>query len=321
MAQANPSKRYGVLNVSLAVIMLSWRAKKYYLWRRTKKAIALSTLKDKYIDPLTDFGFKKLFGSEPNKALLIDFLNQILPDRQIQDLSYASGERQGITELDRKAIFDLYCIGEQGERFIVEMQKAKQNFFKDRSVFYASFPIQEQGKRNLWIYKLEPVYSVGILDFVFDDHKEEKELLHVVELKNQRSEVFYDKLKFIYIELPKFEKKEAELESHFDKWLYVFTHLSRLQERPQPLQDRIFTRLFEAAEIAKFTQKEREAYEKSLKYYRDLKNVVDTAEEQGVQKGIELGIVQTAKKMKQEGFTITQIKTITGLSEEQIEQL
>ncbi|MGB0881165.1 MAG: Rpn family recombination-promoting nuclease/putative transposase, partial [Polaribacter sp.] len=182
--------------------------------------------KERYINPLTDFGFKKLFGTEPNKLLLIDFLNQILPDRQIKDLSYSSQEKQGLTELDRKAIFDLYCIGDNGERFIVEMQKAKQNYFKDRSVFYASFPIQEQAKKNQWNYQLDPVYSVGILDFIFDDHKNEKEFLHVVELKNQRGEVFYDKLKFVYLELPKFKKKEEELETHFDKWMYVFTHLS-----------------------------------------------------------------------------------------------
>ena len=230
-------------------------------------------MEEKYINPLTDFGFKKLFGTEPNKILLIDFLNQILPDKKIKDLTYSSGEKQGLTELDRKAIFDLYCIGDDGERFIVEMQKAKQNFFKDRSVFYASFPIQEQGKKNNWNYKLAPVYSVGILDFIFDDHKNEKELLHVVELKNQRCEVFYDKLKFIYIELPKFKKEESELKTHFDKWMYVFTHLSELQNRPKKLQDRVFKKLFEAAEIAKFSPKEREAYEKSLKYYRDIKNV------------------------------------------------
>lgn len=273
--------------------------------------------KEKYINPLTDFGFKKLFGTEPNKILLIDFLNQILPDRKIKDLSYLSGEKQGLTELDRKAIFDLYCIGNKGERFIVEMQKAKQNFFKDRSVFYASFPIQEQGRKNQWNYKLEPVYSVGILDFVFDDHKEEKELLHLVELKNQRGEVFYDKLKFVYLELPKFKKKEEELETHFDKWMYVFTHLSQLQDRPQKLQDRIFTKLFEAAEIAKFTLKEREAYEESLKYYRDIKNVVDTSREEGFNDGVE----RTAKNMKIEGFTNKQISKITGLTDEEIEQL
>jgi len=285
----------------------------------------MSEQKEKYINPLTDFGFKKLFGTEPNKVLLIDFLNQILPDRKIKDLTYSSGEKQGLTELDRKAIFDLYCIGDKGERFIVEMQKAKQNYFKDRSVFYASFPIQEQGKKNKWDYKLEPVYSVGILDFIFDDHKDEKELLHIVELKNQRCEVFYDKLKFVYLELPKFKKKEEELETHFDKWMYVFTHLSQLQGRPKKLQERVFTKLFEAAEIAKFTPKEREAYEESLKYYRDIKNVVDTSREEGLKEGMEKGMekrnIEIAKELKKNSVPIEIIVQSTGLSKEEIENL
>ncbi len=278
-------------------------------------------MKERYINPLTDFGFKKLFGTEPNKVLLIDFLNQILPDRRIKDLTYSSGEKQGLTQLDRKAIFDLYCIGNKGEKFIVEMQKAKQNYFKDRSVFYASFPIQEQGKKNKWDYKLDPIYSIGILDFIFDDHKNEQELLHVVELKNQRCEVFYDKLKFVYLELPKFKKKEEELSTHFDKWMYVFTHLSQLQDRPKKLQDRVFTKLFEAAEIAKFTPKEREAYEESLKYYRDIKNVVDTSREEGREEGREERNFEIVKQMKGEGFTNDQIRKITGLRNDEIERL
>lgn len=282
----------------------------------------MSGLKDKYINPLTDFGFKKLFGTEPNKVLLIDFLNQILPKRhKIKDLNYSRNEQIGSNELDRKAIFDLYCIGESGERFIVEMQKAKQNFFKDRSIYYSSFPIQEQAQKGNWNYKLDLVYTVGILDFVFDDHKLENELLHLVELKNQRNEVFYDKLKFIYIELPKFQKKEEELESQFDRWLYVFRHLSELQNRPQKLQDKIFKKLFEAAEIAKFTVEERNAYEESLKYYRDLKNIVDTSREEGREEGREEERYEIAREMKKENLSIDQIIRFTGLSKEEIEKL
>jgi predicted transposase/invertase (TIGR01784 family) len=301
-----------------------------------------SALKDKYINPLTDFGFKKLFGTEPNKILLIDFLNQILPDRhQIQDLSYSRNEQLGLNELDRKAIFDLYCVGESGERFIVELQKAKQNFFKDRSVYYASFPIQEQAQKGEWDFRLEPVYTVGILDFIFDDHKSEHELLHIVELKNQRCEVFYDKLKFIYLELPKFKKDESELETQFDKWLFVFRHLSNLQDRPPKLQDKIFQKLFEAAEIAKFTPEERFAYEDSLKYYRDMKNVVDSSREEGIQEGIEKGIqegiekglqegiqkgiqkrnFEIAKSMKEKGMSNSEISELTGLNDDEINQL
>ena len=274
----------------------------------------MSRLQDRYINPLTDFGFKKLFGSEPNKVLLIDFLNQILPDKhKIKDLNYSRNEQMGLNELDRKAIFDLYCIGESGERFIVEIQKAKQNYFKDRSIYYSSFPIQEQAQKGDWDYKLEPVYTVGILDFIFDDHRSENEILHLIELKNQKCEVFYDKLKFIYIELPKFKKKEEELETQFDKWLYVFRYLSQLQDRPQKLQDKIFEKLFEAAEIAKFTPEERDAYEESLKYYRDIKNVVDTSREEGIK--------VVAREMKKEGERIEKIMKYTGLTKEQIKEL
>lgn len=273
----------------------------------------MSEQKEKYINPLTDFGFKKLFGSEPNKILLIDFLNQILPGRKIKDLTYSNTEKQGRSEFDRKAIFDLYCIGNKGERFIVEMQKAKQNYFKDRSLFYASFPIQEQALKNEWDYKLDPVYSVGILDFIFDEHKNDKEIRHIVELKNQRCEVFYDKLKFVYIELPKFTKEEKDLETHFDKWLYIFRYLSRLQDRPKKLQERVFKKLFEAAEIAKFSPEEREAYEESLKNYRDIKNVVETAKLDGK--------IEVAKKMKEKGMSNAEIKELTGLSDEEIKEL
>ncbi|MEQ8706321.1 MAG: Rpn family recombination-promoting nuclease/putative transposase [Phaeodactylibacter sp.] len=282
----------------------------------------MSALDDKYINPLTDFGFKKLFGTEPNKILLIDFLNQILPQRhRIKDLSYSRNEQMGLNELDRKAVFDLYCIGESGERFIVEIQKAKQNYFKDRSIYYSSFPIQEQAKKGEWSYRLEPVYTVGILDFIFDDHKLEDELLHIVELKNQNCEVFYDKLKFIYIELPKFRKKEEELDTQFDKWLFVFKHLSGLQDRPKKLQDKIFERLFEAAEIAKFTPEEREAYEESLKNYRDLKNVVDTSREEGYREGLDKRNIEIAKNMKNDGEPIEKIVKYTGLSKEEISKL
>ena len=227
---------------------------------------------ERYVNPLTDFGFKRLFGTEPNKALLIDFLNVILPERHtISELSYRNGENIGNTAIDRKAIFDIYCKSKSGERFIVEIQKAKQNFFKDRSVYYATFPIQEQAQKGPWDYQLSSVYTVGVLDFVFDDHKNDDTILHTVELKDQNCEVFYDKLKFIYLELPKFTKTVEQLETHFDKWLFLLKHLPDLDTPPQELQDGSFRQLFEVAEIANFSPGEQDAYEDSLKYYRDLK--------------------------------------------------
>lgn len=277
---------------------------------------------EKYINPFTDFGFKKLFGTELNKDLLIDFLNEVVLPKQrtIQDLSYRKNEHIGNTELDRKAIFDLYCIGADGERFIVEMQKAKQNYFKDRSVFYATFPIQEQAQRGDWDYKLSEVYTVGVLDFAFSDEeikeekstKDKKEVRHEVKLKNQYCQVFYDKLTFIYLEMPHFTKTEDELETPYDKWLYVLKYLPTLSERPIKLQERIFQRLFEAAEIAKFSPEEKEQYEESLKSYRDLKNVIDTAFDDGESKGkiegkIEEKIENIKKALRRQKLTIEEI--------------
>lgn len=281
---------------------------------------------EKFINPLTDFGFKKLFGSEPNKVLLIDFLNELLPQKhQIEDLSYAQNEHQGPKIIDRTAIFDIYCVGKNEERFIVEVQKAKQNYFKDRSVYYASFPIQEQAQKGDWDYRLAPVYTVGILDFIFADHKNQDEIVHFVELKNQRCEVFYDKLKFIYLELPKFKKTEEELETHFDKWLYVFTHLSKLQDRPKKLQERVFQQLFEAAEIAKYSKEDQAAYVESLKHYLDIKNVVDTSLEQGKIEGKIEGKfeekMEIAKLMKINGERLDKIIQYTGLTEDQIRDI
>jgi predicted transposase/invertase (TIGR01784 family) len=276
-------------------------------------------LKEKYVNPFTDFGFKKLFGSEPNKELLIDFLNEVvLPEqRRIIDLNYKNNERLGSFELDRKAIFDLYCVGTNGERFIVEMQKAKQNYFKDRSVYYSTFPIQEQAIRGDWDFKLSEIYTVGILDFVFTEDKEEKKVRHEVKLKDQDSEVFYDKLTFIYLEMPNFFKDENELKSTYDKWLYILKHLPNLENRPKTLQEKVFTKLFEVAEIAKFSPAEKEEYEESLKTYRDLKNVIDTSKMEGkLEEKMEIAL-----KAIEENLPINVISRLIGLSEAEIQKL
>ena len=207
-----------------------------------------------------------------NKELLIGFLNAIFHGTHtVTDLTYLNGEKLGIRKEDRRAIFDVYCETESGEKFIVEMQNVFQQFFKDRSVYYSTFPIREQAKRGDWDYRLESVYTVGILNFVFDEDKNSKDYFHheVKLMDVNTKKVFYDKLTFIYLELPKFTKTEHELETLFEKWVFVLKNLSRLLERPAALQERVFNRLFEAASIARFTPKQLREYEDSVKAYRD----------------------------------------------------
>lgn len=293
----------------------------------------MTEFSEKYINPFTDYGFKKLFGEEPNKDLLLDFLNELLKEEQgqITELTYLKNEHLGTTEIDRKAIFDLYCENAKGEKFIVELQKTKQKFFKDRTVYYSTFPIREQAKRADWIYELKAVYTIAILDFVFDEDKNEPEKYRYdVKLTDiETKEIFYNKLTFIYLEMPKFNKTIDELDNRFEKWLYVIRNLNRLDRIPDKLREKIFEKLFETAEIAKFTPEQVLSYEDSLKYYRDIKASLDTKYEEGlekgikkgIEKGIEKGVEKVAKNALKKGLSIEDIIGLTGLTKEQIERL
>jgi predicted transposase/invertase (TIGR01784 family) len=279
---------------------------------------------DRYINLLTDFGFKRVFGTEANKALPIDFLNSILPSHhRIKDLTFKNPEHLGYTPMDRKAIFDIYCQGETGERFIVEVQKAHQDFFQDRSVYYGSFPILEQALQGKpWNVEFKAVYTVGVLDFVFNDHKEEETFLHTVQLKDQDCQVLYDKLTFIYIELPKFTKSLEDLESNLDQWLFLLRNLVELEEPPQRLQGKVFNQLFEVAEIANLSRAEQQGYHNSLKHYWDWNNVFDTAKREArakeIAEGEQLALGKVAKRMKEAGVPHGEIAQYTGLSVDEI---
>jgi predicted transposase/invertase (TIGR01784 family) len=208
-------------------------------------------IKEKYLNPFTDFGFKKLFGSPFSKEILISFLNEVLMGKErIEDLSYLSPEQLSQTPSERNALFDIFCENDKGEKFIIELQNIKQTYFKDRSLYYTTFPLQAQAQRGKeWDYMLNAVYFVGILNFEFADKPELNRYRRqacLIDLETH--EIFYDKLTFIYLEVPRFNKTEEELETLFDKWMYVLRYLDKLQERPAALVERIFDRLFKEAE-------------------------------------------------------------------------
>ena len=272
--------------------------------------------REKYVNVFTDFGFKKLFGEKPSKPLLLDFLNELLIEQEgpIKNITYLNTEHLGSSPLDRRAIFDIYCENEKGEKFIVELQKAKQSYFKDRTLFYATFPIQEQAKQNDWDFKLKAVYTVAILDFVFEEDKSDiHKYRYDVKLTDiETCKVFYDKLTFIYLELPKFKKKIDELSTNFEKWLFVLKNLHKLNKIPDQLKEERFEKLFAIAEVAHFTREELKSYEDSKKFYRDIKNSMDTAFEEGKVEGKEEGKVEG----KEEGLKQGELK---GLKKGRIE--
>ena len=288
---------------------------------------------ERYISLLTDFGFKRIFGTVPNKDLLIDFLNSLFNGEQvIKDVTFLNSEHVGDVFAERKAIFDVYCENEHGEKFIVEMQNAYQTYFKDRSLYYATFPIREQApKGDNWNFKLQHVYVVALLNYSMSDAAFSNETINhdVGLLDKQTHRVFNDKLTFKYVEIAKFNKGVDELATNFDKWLYILRNLSRLDNQPKYLQNEVFNRLFKAAEIAHFTKTELREYEDSLKAYRDIKNSLDTAKEEGRAEGRAEGIVEgelkrtreIAVKMKKAGMPTSDIMQMTGLSLEEINSL
>ena len=277
---------------------------------------------ERYISLLTDFGFKRIFGTVPNKELLIDFLNSLFDGEQvIKSVTFLNSEHVGDVFAERKAIFDVYCENEHGEKFIVEMQNAYQTYFKDRSLYYATFPIREQApKGDSWNhfvkpngqsdvcfdyamarngrmksnFKLQHVYVVALLNYDMSDASFSNDTINhdVGLLDKQTYRVFNEKLTFKYVEISKFNKSIDELETNFDKWLFVLRNLSRLDNQPEYLKTAVFNRLFKAAEIAHFTKTELREYEDSLKAYRDIKNSLDTAKAEGHAEGMEEGVMK-----------------------------
>ena len=278
----------------------------------------------RYINPYTDYGFKYLFGTEPNKDITLELVNALLQGKEvIKSLTLLPPEELADMNDKYSHMFKIYCEDDQGGKIIIEIQMADQQWFKDRSVYYSSFPIRQQAEKGNWDYKLKAVYTIGILDFVFDEDKDDKEYYHhVVKLMDvNKNTVFFDKLTYIYLEMPKFKKTEDELVTMADKWLYALKNLPRLLERPAALQERIFKKFFEVAEIGNLSKEEYAKYFESEKVYYDNDGAIRTAEAKGRAEGIEENRRATAKRMKADRMPHDIIAKYTGLTEEEVSAL
>ena len=295
-----------------------------YLCGKAPIQSVMKQSEERYISLLTDFGFKRIFGTDLNKDLLINFLNSLFNGEEvIKDVKYLNSENVGDVFTERKAIFDVYCENEQGEKFIVEMQNAYQTFFKDRSLFYSTFPIREQApKGSDWNFCLKKVYVVALLNFKMSDEAfDASDTIHTIALMDTKTnKVFNAKLMFKYVEVGRFDKTDEELTSLSDKWMFVLKNLSRLNNRPSSLREKIFSRLFDAAAIARFTPIELREYEDSLKAYRDIKNSLDTAEAKGREEGINIANLAIAKRMLSDRMDMELVLKYTGLTEKQIKK-
>lgn len=287
----------------------------------------------RFIDPFTDFGFKRIFGSEPNKDILIDFLNTLFEgQRQVIDLTYSNNENSGQLAVYRKAIFDLSCTGSDGEQFIIEVQRVKQEHFRDRCFYYAASLIRNQVVAGNWNYELKPVYLIGLMDFSFQDSLPGSYLHHIHLTKKESGEVFYEKFGLIFIELPGFNKTTSELDTELDKWFYLLKNLGNLDQAPACLRKPVFSKLFQVAEVCNLNHQEKMAYDASLKARWDYYNSLDYALKEGMEKGMEEGIekgkqegkqveqLSIARNMKKKGLDILLIAELLGMTTAEIEK-
>ena len=301
----------------------------------------------KFINPFTDMGFKRIFGQEINKDLLIDFLNDLLEgERHVKDITFLDKELLPEFQGDRGVIYDIYCTGDNDEQFIVEMQNREQVNFRERAIYYLSQTVARQGERGAdWQFDLKAVYGVFFMNFTLKGNMTRKLRTDVILADRDTHEQFSDKIRFIFLELPAFTKEENECETDFERWIYVLKNMETLHRLPFKARKSVFEKLEKIVDIASLSKEERMKYDESIKVYRDSMAVMSFAKKEGIEEGWREGHLEgikegrqegikegrqegikeerykNARAMKCEGIPTDIIARITGLSHEDIEAL
>ena len=276
----------------------------------------------KFINPFTDMGFKRIFGQEINKDLLIDFLNALLKgERREKDIRFLDKELLPEYENDRSLIYDIYCTDENGEQFIVEMQNREHVNFRERTLYYLSQAIARQGEKGTgWQFDLKAVYGVFFLNFRLSDLPQ-KLRTDIVLCDRDTHELFTDKMRYIFLELPLFDKEESECETDFERWIYVLKNMETLQRLPFKARNAVFQKLEQIVDIAALSKEDRMKYDESIKVYRDKLAIMAFERQKGQAEGRAEGKLEVARNLKQMGLATEAIAQATGLTAETIEAL
>ena len=272
----------------------------------------------RYINPFTDVGFKRIFGQELSKPLLIDFLNNLLKgEKTIVDLRFLDKEQPALFKEDRSLIYDVFCELENGEQIIVEMQNCNQAYFKNRSIYYVSEAIARQGERGVdWQFNIKAVYLIAFLNYRLPDIGDEFRTDAMLMDKKSKAE-FSDKIRLVYLQLPLFQKEAEACENDFDRWIYVLKNMETFNRLPWMAKDSVFHRLSEIADVSAMTKEERQKYDYAIRKYRDNLCVYEGA----LQRGRAEERTKMALKMKADGMPLDLIIKYSGLSAEQINAL
>ena len=296
----------------------------------------------KFINPFTDVGFKRIFGQEFSKPLLLDFLNSLLEgEKHIVNLTFLDKEQPALYDEDRSLIYDIYCETDEGEHIIVEMQNKSQPYFKSRSIYYISESIARQGERgSSWNYAIDSVYLIAFLNFIPLDFKQQFRTDVVLAEKNTVDQ-FSDKLRMIYLQLPLFKKEADECENQVERWIYLLKNMETLSRLPWAAQSAVFKKLESIADVGAMSRDERLKYDEALRKYRDTISVFEgvrmdglmegrmEGRKEGRMEGLMEGLMEgqrsekmeNARKMKTYGLALDMIAEITGLSIEEVRGL
>ena len=258
----------------------------------------------KFVNPFTDIGFKRIFGQEVAKPLLLDFLNNLLKgERTITDLTFLDKEKPADYRDGRSLIYDIFCLTDTGEKIIVEMQNKEQPHFADRCLYYYSQAVSRQGERGAdWNYQIDAVYLVAFVNFHMEGLADNFRT-DVVLMNKQRGVIFSDKERFIFLQLPVFRKEAEECRDDFERWIYVLKNMEILDRMPWAAKDSVFRKLAEIGEVSNMTKDERIEYDAALRHYRDTLNVMRGAEDKGRQQGLTEGRQQGLTEGRQQGLT------------------
>lgn len=280
---------------------------------------------ERFINPFSDFGFKKIFGQEVSKRLLISFLNSLLEgEKEITDITYMNPDVLPEIAGGRGTIYDVYCTTTDDEPIIVEMQYKEQENFKERSLYYLSRAIAGQGEKGSnWRFNIHAVYGVFFMNFSFNDTS--KFRTDVILADRDTGELFCNKLRQVFLELPRFNKSEAECDTNFDRWIYTLKNMETFKNIPFQPYMAVFKELEQITDIASMTKEERLRYDESIKIYRDnlavMEFAVNKAKKEGMEEGMQKEKLDIARSLKANGIPTDIIARTTGLSPAEISAL
>ena len=266
----------------------------------------------KFINPFTDWGFKRIFGQKINKDLLIAFLNSLFEGEfVIKDIEFKDKEMLGLTKDSRGAVFDVYCTTDDGKNIIVEMQNSGQTYFIDRSIFYTSHAIVNQSIRGNWNYKLSPVYTICFMNFLNKDDGINKFRTDVGICDMKTGALLSGNVRIVYLALPLFKREEAdECKDDFERWIYILKNMSTFERMPFLAKNAVFQKLAAITDVRTLSKQEMEKYDEDLKNLRDAYATYEYAENKGLAKGLEKGL----EKGREEGMDEANRKTVRNLT-------